>query len=65
MEEARSRPLVAAKALEKANIAMRLDNGSDFEGAIAAYADACELIRQLTSVGGFDDENKKLDEIVC
>lgn len=54
-----------SKALQKANTAVLLDNAANFEGAIDAYQDACELLQQvmLRSNGG-DVEKYKLLEIV-
>jgi chromosome condensin MukBEF MukE localization factor len=54
-----------SKALQKANTAVLLDNAANFEGAIEAYQDACQLL-QLVMVrsSGSDDEKSKLQEIV-
>jgi hypothetical protein len=54
-----------SKALQKANTAVLLDNAANFEGAIEAYVDACQLLQQamLRSSGG-NDERHKLQEIV-
>jgi chromosome condensin MukBEF MukE localization factor len=54
-----------SKALQKANTAVLLDNAANFEGAIEAYQDACELLQSvlLRSSGG-DVEKYKLQEIV-
>jgi chromosome condensin MukBEF MukE localization factor len=54
-----------SKALQKANTAVLLDNAANFEGAIEAYQDACQLL-QLVMVrsSGTDDEKSKLQEIV-
>jgi len=54
-----------SKALAKANTAVLLDNAENFEGAIEAYQDACELLQyvMLRSNGG-DVEKYKLLEIV-
>lgn len=53
-----------SKALQKANTAVLLDNAANFEGAIEAYQDACELLQSvlLRSSGG-DVEKYKLQEI--
>lgn len=54
-----------SKALQKANTAVLLDNAANFEGAMDAYTDACQLLQlvMLRSNGG-DEEKIKLQEIV-
>jgi hypothetical protein len=54
-----------SKALQKANTAVLLDNAANFEGAMEAYNDACQLLQlvMLRSNGG-EDERVKLQEIV-
>lgn len=54
-----------SKALQKANTAVLLDNAANFEGAMEAYTDACQLLQlvMLRSNGG-DEERLKLQEIV-
>ncbi|KAJ5660262.1 hypothetical protein N7507_006713 [Penicillium longicatenatum] len=53
-----------SKALQKANTAVLLDNAANFEGAMEAYTDACQLLQlvMLRSNGG-DEEKLKLQEI--
>ncbi|KAJ5770759.1 uncharacterized protein N7511_002810 [Penicillium nucicola] len=53
-----------SKALQKANTAVLLDNAANFEGAMDAYSDACNLLQlvMLRSNGG-DEEKLKLQEI--
>jgi hypothetical protein len=60
-----SQKAMLSKALQKANTAVLLDNAANFEGAIEAYQDACQLL-QLVMVrsSGTDDEKSKLQEIV-
>jgi hypothetical protein len=60
-----SQKAMLSKALAKANTAVLLDNAENFEGAIEAYQDACELLQfvMLRSNGG-DVEKYKLLEIV-
>lgn len=55
-----------SKALQKANTAVLLDNAANFEGAMEAYTEACQLLQlvMLRSSGG-DEEKLKLQEIVC
>ncbi|CRG90425.1 Extracellular matrix-binding protein EbhA [Talaromyces islandicus] len=59
-----SQKAMLSKALQKANTAVLLDNAANFEGAIEAYQDACQLL-QLVMVrsSGTDDEKSKLQEI--
>ncbi|KAH8695908.1 hypothetical protein BGW36DRAFT_178069 [Talaromyces proteolyticus] len=59
-----SQKVMLSKALQKANTAVLLDNAANFEGAIEAYQDACQLLQlvMLRSSGG-DDEKSKLLEI--
>ncbi|KAJ5387257.1 hypothetical protein N7509_009798 [Penicillium cosmopolitanum] len=53
-----------SKALQKANTAVLLDNAANFEGAMEAYTDACQLLQlvMMRSNGG-DEEKLKLQEI--
>jgi MIT (microtubule interacting and transport) domain len=53
-----------SKALQKANTAVLLDNAANFEGAIEAYQDACELLQFVMVRSGGDVEKYKLQEIV-
>lgn len=54
-----------SKALQKANTAVLLDNAANFEGAIEAYQDACQLLQiVMVRSSGTDDEKSKLQEIV-
>ncbi|OJJ50446.1 hypothetical protein ASPZODRAFT_172911 [Penicilliopsis zonata CBS 506.65] len=64
-QRAMSQKAMLSKALQKANTAVLLDNAANFEGAMEAYNDACELLQlvMLRSSGG-DDEKLKLQEIV-
>lgn len=60
-----SQKAMLSKALQKANTAVLLDNAANFEGAMEAYHDACQLLQlvMLRSNGG-EDEKLKLQEIV-
>ena len=60
-----SQKAMLSKALQKANTAVLLDNAANFEGAMEAYNDACQLLHlvMLRSDGG-EDEKLKLQEIV-
>ncbi|KAE8379536.1 hypothetical protein BDV26DRAFT_165903 [Aspergillus bertholletiae] len=59
-----SQKAMLSKALQKANTAVLLDNAANFEGAMEAYNDACQLLQlvMLRSSGG-EDERSKLQEI--
>ncbi|KAL2842961.1 hypothetical protein BJY01DRAFT_235814 [Aspergillus pseudoustus] len=59
-----SQKAMLSKALQKANTAVLLDNAANFEGAMEAYNDACQLL-QLVMVrsNGSEDEKLKLQEI--
>ncbi|RAL06222.1 uncharacterized protein BO80DRAFT_3905 [Aspergillus ibericus CBS 121593] len=59
-----SQKAMLSKALQKANTAVLLDNAANFEGAMEAYNDACQLLHlvMLRSDGG-EDEKLKLQEI--
>lgn len=57
--------VMLSRALQKANTAVLLDNAANFEGAMEAYTEACQLLQlvMLRSNGG-DEEKLKLQEIV-
>ncbi|KAL4923203.1 uncharacterized protein BDV17DRAFT_17187 [Aspergillus undulatus] len=59
-----SQKAMLSKALQKANTAVLLDNAANFEGAMEAYSDACQLLQlvMVRSSGG-EDEKLKLQEI--
>lgn len=59
-----SQKAMLSKALQKANTAVLLDNAQNFEGAIGAYSEACELLAQVMSRSSGDDDKKKLEAIV-
>ncbi|KMU79974.1 hypothetical protein CISG_08134 [Coccidioides immitis RMSCC 3703] len=44
-----SQKSMLSKALQKANTAVLLDNAANYEGAIDAYSDACDLLMQRTT----------------
>lgn len=58
-----SHKTMLSKALQKANTAVLLDNATNFEGAIEAYNDACQLLQQVMHRTS-GDERQKLEEIV-
>lgn len=53
-----------SKALQKANHAVLLDNAQNFEGAMEAYADACDLLYQVMSRSSTDEDRGKLENVV-
>ena len=53
-----------SQALEKANMAVQLDNAQNFEGAIDAYEEACRLLHEVMLRSSGDDDRKKLEAIV-
>ncbi|CAL5874869.1 uncharacterized protein PFLUO_LOCUS9171 [Penicillium psychrofluorescens] len=56
--------VMLSRALQKANTAVLLDNAANFEGAMEAYNDACNLLQlvMFRSNGG-EEEKLKLQEI--
>lgn len=59
-----SQKAMLSKALQKANHAVVLDNAQNFEGAIDAYGDACDLLLQVMLRSSGDGDRKKLEAIV-
>ena len=59
-----SQKAMLSQALQKANQAVVLDNAQNFEGAMEAYNDACELLQQVMLRSSGDEEKRKLDAIV-
>lgn len=59
-----SQKAMLSKALQKANTAVQLDNVQNFQGARAAYLEACELLQQVLLRTPGDDDRKKLEAIV-
>ncbi|KAI1609327.1 hypothetical protein EDD37DRAFT_163926 [Exophiala viscosa] len=54
---------ILSKALAKANNAVLLDNAQNIEGAIEAYAEACDLLQQVMVRSSDMDDRKKLSAI--
>lgn len=54
-----------SKALQKANTAVVLDNAMNFEGAMQAYSEACDLLQQVMMRSSGDEDRRKLEAIVC
>jgi MIT (microtubule interacting and transport) domain len=52
-----------SKALAMANTAVLLDNAQNFEGAIEAYTEACDLLQQVMVRSTDLDDRKKLSAI--
>lgn len=59
-----SQKAMLSRALQKANTAVQLDNAQNFEGAREAYAEACELLRQVLQRTTGDEDKRKLEAIV-
>lgn len=59
-----SQKAMLSKALQKANHAVVLDNAQNFEGAMDAYGDACDLLLQVMLRSSGDEDRKKLEAIV-
>lgn len=60
----RDKKSMLSRALQKAHTAVLLDNAQNYEGAIQAYADACELLQQVLIRSSLEDDRRKLDAIV-
>ncbi|KAI5458865.1 hypothetical protein BGZ63DRAFT_361827 [Mariannaea sp. PMI_226] len=58
-----SQKAMLSRALQKANTAVQLDNAQNFEGAREAYAEACELLRQVLHRTTGDEDKRKLEAI--
>ncbi|KAI1987382.1 hypothetical protein LOZ53_004132 [Ophidiomyces ophidiicola] len=58
-----SQKSMLSRALQKANTAVLLDNAANFEGAIDAYSDACDLLHQVMRRTNGAEEKQKLEEI--
>ncbi|KAM3413797.1 hypothetical protein BST61_g10481 [Cercospora zeina] len=52
-----------SKALQKANTAVLLDNAQNYEGALEAYGDACDLLTQVMARTSGEEDQRKLDAI--
>jgi MIT (microtubule interacting and transport) domain len=53
-----------SQALSRANSAVLFDNAQDFRGAIEAYEDACQLLRQVMLRSSGNEDRSKLQAIV-
>jgi len=63
-EQDRDRKAMLNRALQKAHTAVLLDNAYNYEGAIDAYREACNLLHQVLLRSTADEERRKLDQIV-
>ncbi|MCJ1477902.1 hypothetical protein MMC13_006575 [Lambiella insularis] len=61
--KAPSQKAMLSKALQKANHAVQLDHAQNYEGAVAAYNDACDLLQQVMVRSSGEDDRKKLEAI--
>ena len=52
-----------SSALEKANLAVELDKESNFDAAVRAYAEACDLLDRAIVRGG-SETSERLRDIV-
>ena len=59
-----SQKALLSKALAKANHAVVLDGKQNVEGAILAYGDACNLLRQVMVRNSGEDDRRKLEAVV-
>lgn len=59
----RDKKTMLSKALQKANTAVLLDNAQNYEGALEAYGDACDLLTQVMERTSGEDDKRKLDAI--
>lgn len=59
-----SQKAMLSKALQKANTAVLLDNAQNFEGAMQAYSEACNLLQQVMMRSSGDEDRRKLEAIV-
>ncbi|KAJ2900048.1 hypothetical protein MKZ38_002666 [Zalerion maritima] len=58
-----SQKAMLSKALQRANLAVQLDNAQNFDGARESYAEACELLQQVLQRTSGEDDKKKLEAI--
>lgn len=59
-----SQKAMLSRALQRANLAVQLDNQQSFEGARESYAEACEILQQVLQRTNGEEDKKKLDAIV-
>lgn len=59
-----SQKAMLSKALQKANIAVKLDNAHNYEAARVSYLEACELLQQVLVRTVGSEDREKLEAIV-
>ena len=59
-----SQKQMLSRALQKANLAVQLDNQQNFEGARESYAEACDLLHHVLHRTNGEDDRQKLKAIV-
>lgn len=59
-----SQKAMLSKALQRANMAVQLDNAQNPEGARSAYSEACDLLKQVLVKTPGEEDRKKLEAIV-
>ena len=62
--KAHSQKAMLSRALQKANHAVLLDNAQNYEGAVEAYSDACNLLEQVMIRSTGEADRRKLETIV-
>ena len=62
--KAHSQKAMLSRALQKANHAVLLDNAQNYEGAVEAYSDACNLLARVMIRSTGEADRRKLDTIV-
>jgi hypothetical protein len=58
-----SQKAMLSRALQKANIAVQLDNAQNFEGAREAYSEACGLLQNVLQRTAAEEDKRKLEAI--
>lgn len=53
-----------SRALKRANEAVGLDNAQDYRGAVEAYEEACECLREVMRHSSNSEDRSKLEQIV-
>lgn len=53
-----------SRALRRANDAVALDNTQDYAGAMKAYEEACNCLREVMKHSSNNDDRSKLESIV-
>ncbi|CAK7263159.1 hypothetical protein SEPCBS119000_000340 [Sporothrix epigloea] len=61
--KAPSQKAMLSRALQKANMAVQLDNAGNLASAREAYAEACELLQQVLQKTPSEDDQRKLEAI--